>query len=90
LGNLSKIALSVTLPLSCVTGWRFGRRCDIAHRAWHDAYVPVLMILVAVVVLVPLIGHSAGFNFNLMAYVMDRPVDYIESAIQWATGVSYD
>ena len=49
-----------------------------------------IMILVAVVVLVPLIGHSAGFNFNLMAYVMDRPVDYIESAIQWATGVSYD
>ena len=49
-----------------------------------------IMILVAVVVLLPIIGHSAGFNFNLMAYVMDRPVDYIESAIQWATGVSYD
>ncbi len=49
-----------------------------------------ILILIGLVVLVPLIGHSAGVDLNLVAYVMDRPVNWILSAIQWATGVSYD
>ena len=36
------------------------RRCDSAHRAWHDAYVPVLMILVAVAILVGVFFVATG------------------------------
>jgi Zn-dependent protease len=49
-----------------------------------------ILILVAIIVLVPMIGESTGHDFNLLAYVMDRPVNWILSAIHWATGVSYD
>jgi Zn-dependent protease len=49
-----------------------------------------IMILVTLLVLLPMLGASAGLDLNLVAYLMDRPVDWILSAIQWATGVSYD
>ena len=49
-----------------------------------------ILILVGIVVLLPMIGASTGLDLNLMAYVMDRPVNWILSAIQWATGVHYD
>jgi hypothetical protein len=49
-----------------------------------------IMILIGLLVLLPMIGSSTGLNLNLVAYLMDRPVDWILSAIQWATGVSYD
>ena len=49
-----------------------------------------ILILVAVIALVPMIGEATGYDLNLVAYVMDRPVSWLLSAIQWATGVSYD
>ena len=49
-----------------------------------------IMILIGLLVLVPMIGDSIGYNLNLLAYVMDQPVNWILSAIHWATGVSYD
>ncbi len=49
-----------------------------------------IMILVTLLVLLPMLGTSAGLDLNLVAYLMDRPVNWILSAIQWATGVSYD
>ncbi|HUB96746.1 MAG TPA: site-2 protease family protein [Stellaceae bacterium] len=49
-----------------------------------------ILILIAVIALVPLIGEKTGYDLNLVAYVMDRPVSWLLSAIQWATGVSYD
>jgi len=49
-----------------------------------------MLILLTLIVLVPAIGSSAGIDLNLMAYLVDRPVNWIIGAIQWATGVSYD
>jgi Zn-dependent protease len=47
-------------------------------------------ILISLLVLLPMLGASTGLDLNLVAYLMDRPVNWILSAIQWATGVSYD
>jgi Zn-dependent protease len=47
-------------------------------------------ILITLLVLLPMLGASSGLDLNLVAYLMDRPVNWILSAIQWATGVSYD
>jgi Zn-dependent protease len=49
-----------------------------------------ILILIAVIALVPMIGEAMGYDINLVAYVMDRPVSWLLSAIHWATGVSYD
>ena len=49
-----------------------------------------MLILLTLIVLVPAIGSSAGIDLNLMAYLVDRPVNWIMGAIQWATGVNYD
>jgi Zn-dependent protease len=49
-----------------------------------------ILILIGVIALVPMIGEATGYDLNLVAYVMDRPVSWLLSAIQWATGVSYD
>ncbi|HUZ71708.1 MAG TPA: site-2 protease family protein [Stellaceae bacterium] len=49
-----------------------------------------ILILIGLLVLVPMIGETTGHDLNLVAYVMDRPVNWILSAIHWATGVSYD
>jgi Zn-dependent protease len=49
-----------------------------------------ILILIAVIALVPMVGQATGYDLNLVAYVMDRPVNWLLSAIQWATGVSYD
>ncbi len=49
-----------------------------------------MLILLTLIVLVPAIGSSAGIDLNLMAYLVDRPVNWIIGAIQWATGISYD
>ena len=51
-------------------------RCDIAHRAWHDAYVPVLMILVAVVILVGVFFVATGRGGELAYEQADHaPLD---------------
>ena len=49
-----------------------------------------MLILISLLVLLPMIGANTGLDLNLVAYLMDRPVDWILSAIRWATGVSYD
>src|SRR5208282_6525887 len=51
-------------------------RCDIAHQAWHDAYVPVLMILVAVVILVGVFFAATGRGGELAYEQADHaPLD---------------
>jgi Zn-dependent protease len=49
-----------------------------------------MLILIGLIVLLPMIGAAWGVNLNLVSYLIDRPVDWLLSAIQWATGVSYD
>jgi len=49
-----------------------------------------ILILVALLVLVPMIGASWGIDLNLVALAMQRPVNWLLAAIQWATGVGYD
>jgi len=49
-----------------------------------------ILILVGLLVLLPMIGSSVGIDLNLVALAMERPVNWILAAIQWATGVGYD
>jgi Zn-dependent protease len=49
-----------------------------------------IAILIALLVLIPMIGLSVGIDLNLMALAVERPVNWIFAAIQWATGVGYD
>jgi Zn-dependent protease len=46
-----------------------------------------MLILLALLIVVPLIGTRLGLDLNIVAHVIERPVNWILSAIQWATGV---
>ena len=51
-------------------------RCDIAHQAWHDLYVPVVMILVAVAILVGVFVAATGRGGELAYEQADHaPLD---------------
>ncbi|HXP30821.1 MAG TPA: site-2 protease family protein [Stellaceae bacterium] len=47
-----------------------------------------LLILLGLLFIVPMIGVRMGLDLNIVAHVIDKPVDWILSAIQWATGVN--
>ena len=51
-------------------------RCDIARRAWHDKYVPVLMVLVVIVILVGVFFVATGRGGELAYEQADHaPLD---------------
>jgi Zn-dependent protease len=47
-----------------------------------------LLILLGLLFIIPMIGVRMGLDLNIVAHVIDKPVDWILSAIQWATGVN--
>ncbi len=49
-----------------------------------------ILILVALVVLVPVVASASGHRLDLVAYVMDRPLSWLMTAMQWVSGVRYD
>jgi Zn-dependent protease len=49
-----------------------------------------LLIIVALVVLVPMIGAAAGGGLDPLAYMVDRPVSWIMSAMRVVSGRPYD
>jgi Zn-dependent protease len=50
-----------------------------------------ILILISLVVIVPMIASSTtGHGLDLVAYIMERPVNWIMSAMHWVSGVSYD
>jgi Zn-dependent protease len=46
-----------------------------------------LLILIAVLFLLPMIGDQLGMNLNIMASIIEGPVNWIIGAIGWLTGV---
>ena len=49
-----------------------------------------ILILIALIVLVPMIASSSGDHLDVLAYVVDRPVDWIMSAMRWVSGMPHD
>jgi Zn-dependent protease len=47
-----------------------------------------LLILLTLLFVIPMIGVRMGLDLNIVAHVIEEPVDWILSAIQWATGVN--
>jgi len=47
-------------------------------------------ILVLIIVLVPVAAVASGHHLDLIAYVMDRPLSWLMSAMQWVSGARYD
>lgn len=48
-----------------------------------------VLILITLIVLVPMIAASAGDRLDVLAYVIDRPVDWIMSTMQWVSGTPH-
>jgi Zn-dependent protease len=46
-----------------------------------------ILILLAVLFLIPMIGMRLGLDLNIMSHVIEQPVNWMLTAIQWATGV---
>jgi Zn-dependent protease len=49
-----------------------------------------ILILVTLIVLVPVVASASGHRLDLIAYVMDRPLSWLMTAMQWVSGVRYD
>jgi len=49
-----------------------------------------ILILVALIVLVPVVASVSGHRLDLIAYVMDRPLNWLMAAMQWVSGARYD
>jgi Zn-dependent protease len=49
-----------------------------------------LLILIAVLFLLPMIGDQLGMNLNIMARIIEGPVNWIIGAIGWMTGVQVE
>lgn len=49
-----------------------------------------IFIIITLVVVVPLIASEAGTRVDLLAYVVDRPVHWIMSAMQFVSGMPYE
>ena len=46
-----------------------------------------LLILLTLIVFLPIVGNSLGIDLNLVAYLLDRPVNWAMSAVHWMIGV---
>lgn len=49
-----------------------------------------ILILVTLIVLVPVVASASGHRLDLIAYVMDRLLSWLMTAMQWVSGVRYD
>jgi len=49
-----------------------------------------ILILVTLIVLVPIVASASGHQLDLVAYVMDRPLNWLMTAMQWVSGAHYD
>ena len=49
-----------------------------------------ILILVTLIVLVPVVASASGHRLDLIAYVMDRPLSWLMTAMQWVSGAHYD
>ncbi len=49
-----------------------------------------ILILVTLIVLVPVVASASGHRLDLIAYMMDRPLSWLMTAMQWVSGVHYD
>jgi Zn-dependent protease len=47
-------------------------------------------ILIGLVVLVPMIAAASGLHVDLLAYVVDRPLHWITTAMAWVSGMPHD
>lgn len=47
-----------------------------------------ILILLALLILLPMLGERLGLDLNIVAHLMNRPVNWIMDLIQWATGVT--
>jgi Zn-dependent protease len=49
-----------------------------------------ILILIILIVLVPMIAASSGSHLDLLAYVVDRPVDWFMGAMRFVSGMPHD
>jgi Zn-dependent protease len=49
-----------------------------------------ILILVTLMVLVPMISSDSGTRLDVLAYVADRPLDWMMNVMGWIAGTSYD
>jgi Zn-dependent protease len=49
-----------------------------------------ILILITLIVVVPMIASATGDQFDLLAYVVDRPVNWVMSAMRWVSGMPHD
>lgn len=47
-----------------------------------------ILILLGLLFLIPMIGVQMGLDLNIVAHVIEQPVGWILSVIEWATGVN--
>ncbi len=49
-----------------------------------------ILILITVIVVVPMIAASSGSHLDLLAYVVDRPVNWFMSAMRFVSGMPHE